>query len=186
MTTLDPDLSARFDPYSVLPSVAVFDVESDDVAPGGRFDPAQTSGIFGLPNGQDRSPSLRWHGFPAGTRSFAVTVYDPDAPTASGFWHWAAANIPADVTELAAGAANEPDGLAAGVVQLRNDAGTRGFLGAAPPPGHGTHRYYIVVHAVDVLRLEVDEDTPIAILGMQLFEHSIGRASLMATFGLTE
>ena len=86
--------------------------------------------------GEDVSPQLSWSGFPGGTRSFAVTVYDPDAPTASGFWHWAVANLPADVTELPAGAGDGRE-LPGDALTLVNDAGMRRYIGAAPPPGHG-------------------------------------------------
>lgn len=161
-------------PYDFLPQVASFTVTSNDVADGQPLPRAQVSGIMGA-GGEDVSPHLSWSGFPEGTRSFAVTCFDPDAPTASGFWHWSVANIPVDVTELAAGA-GDGSGLPEAAVTLRNDAGGHRYVGAAPPAGHGPHRYFFVVHAVDVPRLEVDESASPAFLGFNLFSHSLGRA----------
>ncbi|MBS2079615.1 YbhB/YbcL family Raf kinase inhibitor-like protein, partial [Mycobacterium tuberculosis] len=115
--------------------------------------------------GEDVSPQLSWSGFPDGTRSFAVTVYDPDAPTASGFWHWAVANLPADVTELAEGA-GDGSNLPGDALTLVNDAGLRRYLGAAPPAGHGPHRDYRAVHAVDTGKLDVPEGASPAFLGV--------------------
>ncbi|MGZ4450662.1 MAG: YbhB/YbcL family Raf kinase inhibitor-like protein [Blastococcus sp.] len=169
-------------PYDFLPQVPSFTVTSSDVSDGGALSTPQVSGVMGA-GGEDRSPQLSWSGFPEGTRSFAVTVYDPDAPTASGFWHWAVANIPASVTELPAGAGDKDSPqLPGGAVQLRNDGGFAGFLGAAPPAGHGPHRYFVVVHAVDTETLDVDADTTPAVLGFNLFSHTLGRAVLTATY----
>ncbi|MEU3017563.1 YbhB/YbcL family Raf kinase inhibitor-like protein [Nocardiopsis sp. NPDC007018] len=166
-------------PYDFLPAVKAFTLTSDDLRDGGPLPRAQVSGLMGA-GGEDVSPHLSWSGFPEGTRSFAVTCLDPDAPTASGFWHWAVCDVPVDVTELSADAGNG-SGLPARAVTLRNDAGSHRYVGAAPPAGHGPHRYVFVVHAVDVPSLGVDASASPAFLGFNLFTHSIGRATLTAT-----
>jgi Raf kinase inhibitor-like YbhB/YbcL family protein len=108
-----------------------------------------------------------------------VTVYDPDAPTASGFWHWAVVDIPASVTSLESGAGDDTgSGLPPGAFQLANDAGLTRYLGAAPPAGHGPHRYFTVVHAVDVETLGIPAEARPAFLGFNLFSHAIARAVL--------
>ncbi|HEY3993170.1 MAG TPA: YbhB/YbcL family Raf kinase inhibitor-like protein [Ktedonobacteraceae bacterium] len=166
-------------PYADLPQVASFEVTSNDVQDGERLSPPHVSGIFGA-GGEDVSPQLAWRGFPEGTKSFVVTMYDPDAPTASGFWHWAVVDIPANVTELPHGAGDASgSGLPVGAFQLRNDANIAQYLGAAPPDGHGTHHYYIVVHAVDVESLGLDKDAKPALLGFNLFTHTLARATLV-------
>lgn len=166
-------------PYDVIGDVPTFTLTSADVTDGGALANPQVSGVFGA-GGEDVSPQLSWSGFPEGTKSFAVTVYDPDAPTGSGFWHWAVANIPVSVTELASGASTA---LPEGAVQLRNDGGFAGYVGAAPPPGHGPHRYYIAVHAVGVEKLDVDENASPAFLGFNLFSgNTVGRAVIMGTY----
>lgn len=171
-------------PYDFLPEVPGFTVTSTDVKDGETLPPAQRSGLSGVEGGEDRSPQLSWSGFPKETRSFVVTMYDPDAPTASGFWHWAVLNIPADVTSLEADAGNPSKNLLPeGAVTLRHDGGGHRYLGAAPPPGHGPHRYMFCVHAVDVEKLELGPDTPPASLGFNLFSHTLARAFLVTTFG---
>lgn len=172
-----------YNPYEYLPKVASFQVSSADIREGEKLALPQVSGIFGA-GGEDISPQLAWSGFPEGTKSFVVTVYDPDAPTASGFWHWAVVDIPANVTELARGAGDQEDGAAlpAGSFALRNDGGVRRFIGAAPPVGHGKHRYFFVVHAVDVESLGIGKDASPAFLGFNLFFHTLGRATLVAWY----
>jgi len=162
-------------PYDELPPVPSFPVTSTDITDGQPLSSEQVSGIFGA-GGQDISPQLSWREFPAETKSFAVTVYDPDAPTASGFWHWAVANIPASTTELPSGAGDDAgSGLPSGAVQLTNDASLKRYLGAAPPEGHGKHRYFAVVHALDVETLNLPENATPAFLGFNLFSHTLAR-----------
>lgn len=170
-----------YNPYDALPSVPSFTVTSADVSDGAPLGNDQVSGVFGA-GGKDVSPQLSWSGFPAETKSFAVTVYDPDAPTASGFWHWAVAEIPASVTELPSGAGSEGGTLPAGAVMLRNDGGFAGYVGAAPPAGHGPHRYFVVVHAVDVESLGIPPEATPAFLGFNLFSHTLARATLVGTY----
>ena len=169
-------------PYDFLPQVPSFALTSTDLTDGAVVPTPHTSGAMGVPGGEDRSPQLSWSGFPAETRGFAVTVYDPDAPTTSGFWHWAVTGIPASVTELPSGASE--GGLPEGAVQLRNDAGFPGFVGAAPPAGHGPHRYYVVVHALDTDDLGVPAEATPAYLGFNLFGHTLARATIVATFSV--
>jgi Raf kinase inhibitor-like YbhB/YbcL family protein len=170
------------DPFARHPEVPSFTVTSTTVADGSPWGPAQMSGIFGVPGGKDVSPQLSWSGAPAGTKSYAVTVYDPDAPTGSGFWHWTVANIPAGVTELPEGAGDDGgSGLPKGAVTYRNDAGGARFLGAAPPSGHGRHRYFINVYAVDVEDLGVPADASNALVGFNLFGHTLARAQMVVT-----
>ncbi|MGA8297312.1 MAG: YbhB/YbcL family Raf kinase inhibitor-like protein [Acidimicrobiales bacterium] len=169
-------------PYEFLPSVPGFTVTSTDVTHGGVLKREQVSGMMGA-GGEDLSPELRWSDFPDTARSFAVTVFDPDAPTGSGFWHWAVCNIPARVTELPSGAGTPNGaGLPASAVTVRNDAGVHGYTGAAPPEGHGPHRYVFAVHAVDVETLDVEPEATPAILGFNLTFHVLARAILVATY----
>lgn len=167
-------------PLARLPEAASFTVTSTTVADGAAWPPAQWSS--GVPGGKDVSPQLSWRDAPEGTKSYAVTVYDPDAPTGSGFWHWAVADIPATVTELPEGAGDDTgSGLPAGAYQLPNDARIARFIGAAPPAGDGPHRYFVVVYALDVETLGVPADATPALLGFTMSGHTLGRAVLIAT-----
>ncbi|MEN3225561.1 YbhB/YbcL family Raf kinase inhibitor-like protein [Mycolicibacterium porcinum] len=167
-------------PYDNLPKLPTFTLTSESVTDGQPLANDQVSGIMGA-GGSDVSPQLSWSGFPAETKSFAVTVYDPDAPTASGFWHWAVADLPATVTELPAGAGDGSD-LPGGAVTLANDASLKRYIGAAPPAGHGPHRYYIAVHALPVASLELPEGATPAYLGFNLFGQAIARAVIHGTY----
>ena len=168
-------------PYDFLPPVPAFAVESDDMAEGAALSNAQVYDSFGM-SGDNISPGLRWSGFPAETQSFAVTCYDPDAPTGSGFWHWVAVNIPASVTELAAGAGQDDAGLPGDAFHVRSDFGTKAFGGAAPPEGDRPHRYFFAVHAVDVEALDVNGDVAPAIVGFNLAFHTLARAVITPTY----
>ncbi|HYC66974.1 YbhB/YbcL family Raf kinase inhibitor-like protein [Brevundimonas sp.] len=151
-----------------------FTLSSNDITDGGVLPDAQVHA------GGNTSPHLGWSGAPKGTRSYAVTCFDPDAPTGSGFWHWTVANIPADVTELASGASSR--GMPAGSVQGRTDFGETGYGGAAPPPGHGPHRYIFTVFAVDTEKLDVTPDNSGAVFGFNLHFHTLAKASITATY----
>nr|MCU0294991.1 YbhB/YbcL family Raf kinase inhibitor-like protein [Candidatus Nanopelagicales bacterium] len=160
-------------PYDSLPEVPSFTVTSEDIADGQLLPIAHVHPSAG---GSDLSPELSWSGFPEQTRSFAVTCFDPDAPTHSGWWHWLAVNIPVGVTSLERGAgAADGSGMPAGVVQFRTDYGSYGYGGAAPPPGDHDHRYFFAVHALDVDHLDLAPETPAAIVGFNLTAHTIAR-----------
>ncbi|MCU1571236.1 MAG: hypothetical protein JWR33_1977 [Naasia sp.] len=168
---------SQHDPYAIFPPVATFEVTSADVTAGATV-PTVHWGAGG--GGEDVSPQLSWSGAPDGTATFAVTVYDPDAPTASGFWHWAIYNIPASVTELAQGAGAPGGHLPDGARTLSNELRTKQYIGPTPPEGTGRHRYFFVVHALDT-ELDLDPEATPAILGFNAGFHSLGRAILVAT-----
>ena len=170
------------DPFARLPDAPAFSVTSTDITDGAAWSAAQMSARLGVEGGGDVSPHLAWAGAPDDTKSYAVTIFDPDAPTGSGFWHWAVANIPASVTELPTGAGDASgSGLPEGAYQLPNDVRSADFVGAAPPPGHGQHRYFVVVSGLDVEDIGVPSDATPAFLGFNIASHILGRAVLVAT-----
>jgi Raf kinase inhibitor-like YbhB/YbcL family protein len=170
----------EFDPYALLQELkpmGAFSLTSGDVQHGHQLARAQWGAGAG---GRDVSPQLSWSGFPPSTVSFAVTCFDPDAPSGSGWWHWAVANIPAAITSLdtdagAAGGAKLPSGA----LTLPNDDGERRYSGPTPPRGTGVHRYFFVVTALNVPRLAVEHDATPAVLGMRLYFHGIARGILI-------
>lgn len=162
-------------------NVAAFELSSPDpeVKNGKPMPRAQEYKGFGC-NGDNLSPELVWKDAPADAKSFAVTVYDPDAPTGSGFWHWVVYDIPATATGLPAGATKS--NLPAGIKQGRNDFGEYRFSGACPPPGDRPHHYIFTVHALKVERLNVPEDASAALVGYNIIANRIGLAKMTTTF----
>lgn len=169
------------DPYAATP-VPAFQVTSESFNDGDTLGPDQRSGIFGA-GGKDISPQLSWSGAPAETKSFVVTMLDPDAPDPGGFWHWAVVNIPPEVSNLPVGAGSA-DGqfLPSGALQLRNDGARLGYLGAAAPKGHGPHRYMVAVHALDVEDLGVSKNSEASILSSALPDHTLARGLITGIF----
>lgn len=169
------------DPYQKLPQVASFDVTSTDVTDGAPQ--ADLHAYDGAADGaQNVSPQLSWSGFPDATKSFVVSCYDPDAPTPSGFWHWMVVDLPASTTSLATRAGAAGADLPGGAFHVRNDWGTKDYGGAYPPDGDRPHRYYYVVHAVDVESLGLDSDATPAVVSFNLAFHTLARAQLIATY----
>jgi Raf kinase inhibitor-like YbhB/YbcL family protein len=158
-------------------------VTSDQIKNGGKIADEQAANVFGC-NGGNISPELTWSGAPAGTKSFAVTIYDPDAPTGSGFWHWVIFNIPPTVTELPKNAGYPQASLAPpGSIQSRTDFGFPAYGGPCPPPGDKPHHYHITVFAVDADHLDGDPNTSAAVIGFQLHYHTLAKGELIGLYG---
>ncbi|MBI4696891.1 MAG: YbhB/YbcL family Raf kinase inhibitor-like protein [Gammaproteobacteria bacterium] len=133
--------------------------------------------------GENLSPQLSWSGAPPETKSFAITCFDPDAPTGSGFWHWVLVNIPPHVTSLEEGAGNPGSGKApAGSLETRTDFGQPGYGGPCSPPGSNFHRYIFAVHALSVDQLPVNADTSAAVVGFMLGMNTIAKGELHGIF----
>jgi len=159
-----------------------FSINSRDISGEQRLTQNQVFDGFGC-HGGNESPQLTWKNQPQGTKSFAITVYDPAAPTGSGWWHWTVVNIPAQTQELPAGAGNQNnEKLPAGAVQGRNDFGYSGFGGACPPEGDKPHPYQITVWALDVDKLPIDKSASGALVGFMLNSHALAKAQLTATY----
>ena len=166
-------------PYDTLPEVPSFSLTSDDMTDGQRL--ADTH-VHDSAGGDNVSPSLSWSGAPAATRGYAVTCYDPDAPTTSGFWHWLIVGLGPETTSLARGAGASSFDLPAGAIRLQNDMGQKQYDGSAPPPGHGEHRYIFAVHALDTDALGIPDSVTPGYAGFNIVGHTIGRATLIATW----
>ncbi len=162
---------------------AEFAVQSTDVAPGKSVTEDFIFNGFGC-TGRNQSPELHWTGAPAGTQSFAVSIYDPDAPTGSGWWHWYVVNLPASTHALGRGAGSV-DGarLPTGAKQIRTDFGAPGYGGPCPPPGDKPHRYIVTVHALKVPKVDLPPDATAALAGFMVSSNTIGKATLTFTFG---
>lgn len=157
-------------------------ITSTDIQASELMPKAQEFAGFGC-SGGDLSPQLSWANAPADTKSFAITAYDPDAPTGSGWWHWVLVNIPTSVTTLATGAGN-PDKalLPEGSQTFKTDYGSKRFGGACPPEGDKAHRYQFKVFALNVEKLELPEDGSAALVGYYLNSHAIETATLEALY----
>ncbi|WP_406201695.1 YbhB/YbcL family Raf kinase inhibitor-like protein [Kitasatospora sp. NBC_01560] len=165
-------------PYEFLPPVPSFVLTSQDLSEGGTLADEFIHG------GGNLSPQLAWSGLPEGTRSVAVTCFDPDAPTGSGWWHWLALNLPADTDGLVRGAgSSDADLPGERSFHVRNDFPGKQYDGAAPPPG-APHRYAFAVHALDVDALDVSADTPAAQVGFHITFHTLARAVITAEYGV--
>jgi hypothetical protein len=167
------------DPYELLPHVASFTLQSQDVKDG---EPLGSEFVHPSVGGQNISPQLQWSGFPEATKGFAVTCFDPDAPTGSGFWHWVLVGLPANVTELPRGAGASGDGPVQAAFHVRNDYGERAYGGSAPPAGDRPHRYVFAVHALDVVALDVTPDSSPAFVGFNITFHVLARGAIRPTF----
>jgi len=168
------------------PAVALaadFSLTSPELTPGGRFEARHVFNGFGC-SGGNVSPALAWSGAPAGTRSFALTVYDPDAPTGGGWWHWVVFDIPATVNSLAAGAGDPASGKAPkGAVQANTDFGKAGFGGPCPPVGDKPHRYVFTLYALKVDKLGAEPGATAALVGFMANANKLARASFTVYYG---
>jgi hypothetical protein len=159
-----------------------FTLTSPDISDGGNIAEAQVFNSFGC-SGHNVSPALSWSNAPAGTKSFALLVHDPDAPTGSGWWHWVVYNIPADATSLAADAGDPKKSLMpAAAVQGRTDFGTPGYGGPCPPPGK-PHHYYYRLYALKVPKIDAPADATAAFISFNVHANSLGAAQLLGLYG---
>ncbi|MFT5251225.1 MAG: Raf kinase inhibitor-like YbhB/YbcL family protein [Flavobacteriales bacterium] len=157
-----------------------FTLSSNDL--GGEATILEEFNGFGC-TGENQSPQLSWKNAPAGTKSFAVTMYDPDAPTGSGWWHWVVFDIPVNTKELVSGAGNTKLNLAPeGVIQSITDYGANGYGGPCPPEGHGLHQYIITVYALKTDKLGLNESTNPAVVGYYLWNNTIAKASIITYY----
>ena len=157
-----------------------FILSSPDVAAHSTI---STPYVYEACGGSNVSPELRWSGAPAGTMAYAITVYDPDAPTGSGWWHWLTYNIPAAVSQLPRGAGNSGSApLPAGAAQGMNDYSQLGYGGPCPPPGSSAHHYIFTVYALKVARLELPATASSALIGFNLNANMLAKANFTAIY----
>ena len=160
-------------------SAGEFRITSPDLANG--FAAEQVFSGLGCTGG-NVSPALHWEDAPKGTKSFVLTVYDPDAPTGSGWWHWVVANIPATTTDIPHGASGKADLMPSGSREIVNDGGLKGWMGPCPPPSR-IHRYQVTMTAVNVDRFDLPENASPALVGFLTNAAALGRASLTVRYG---
>ena len=162
---------------------AEFKLASPELTAGGRFEARHVFNGFGC-SGGNTSPALSWSGAPAGTKSFALTVFDPDAPTGSGWWHWVMFDIPATVASLPAGAGDPASGKAPkGAVQTGTDFGKTGFGGPCPPQGDAAHRYVFTLYALKVDKLGADPSSTAAMVGFMLNANALAKTTFTVYYG---
>lgn len=170
-------LTAALQISATIAPAQTFTLKSADL--GGQFSNEFIAGNFGC-NGQNHSPQLQWTNAPAGTKSFAVTMYDSDAPTGSGFWHWVVVDIPASITELKRDAGNlKVNAAPEGSLQSINDTGAPGYLGPCPGEGDAPHHYLITVYALDTEKLGTTAGSTAALTGFLIGKHTLGKASMV-------
>jgi Raf kinase inhibitor-like YbhB/YbcL family protein len=154
-----------------------FTLKVEDSLENGFFAPAHYSRMFGVENGEEVSPKLTWSGAPAGTKSFVLTIFDPDAPTESGFWHWAIKDIPVTITSLEADAGNPESGLMPkAVIPMPNDTRLTQYVGPAPVKGDSPHNYQFILTALDVETLNIPLESTPAFMDFSMIEHTLGKA----------
>lgn len=167
-------------------AAGVFTLQSAEIKPRAKIANAQVFNGFGC-SGENVSPSLAWKNAPKGTKSFAITVFDPDAPTGSGWWHWVVFNLPVSTTAIPLGAGDKSGtGLPPGAVQGRTDFGAPGWGGPCPPAGDKPHRYVFTVHALKTEKIDVPADASAALVGFMINANRIGRASFTGMYGRTK
>jgi Raf kinase inhibitor-like YbhB/YbcL family protein len=166
-----------------LSSANALTLTSPEIKPDATISDEQVANVFGC-SGKNISPALDWSDAPKGTKSFAISVYDPDAPTGSGFWHWVIVNIPADVRSIPKGAGDPKGaGLPTGALLTRTDFGVPGYGGPCPPKGDKPHHYHFNIFAVDVEKLDVDANSSAAVVGFNLHFHTLATSTLIALYG---
>ena len=168
---------------AALAQAAGFSLSSPDIKAGSKIANAHVFNGFGC-TGENKSPALKWSGAPKGTKSYVVTVYDPDAPTGSGWWHWVVINVPADASEIAAGAGSA-DGAALpkGASQGRTDFGAAAWGGPCPPVGDKPHHYVFTIYALKTDKLDIPADATAALTGFMTHANALGKASFTALYG---